>query len=177
MSVTRELHICCDRRVCILCYSLHLSSHSFVVRRQRSKCALAFLSLKFSPNLLLELKMVFDIKCAVASFIIADKNQNREIRKNAFDLMCYWFEEIPASELNRLDFHLLQDVLMNNINLHVKQDMVFNRLVEWFRHDETEREKYMVELLKLIRLKFIPSPVSFNEIHSREPNVHIFCSR
>lgn len=104
--------------------------------------------------------MGVDEECAEASSTAADKNQDREISKKTFDLMCHSFEDIPASELNLLNYHLLRDILKNTINLHAKQDMVFKRLVEWFRHDKAERRQHMVELLKLIRLEFMPSEVS-----------------
>lgn len=58
-----------------------------------------------------------------------------------------------------MDGRLLRAVLENNLKFCVKQELVFNRVAEWFRQDEVERGQHMVELLKLIRVEFIPSEV------------------
>lgn len=94
----------------------------------------------------------------LATFVAADKYNRLELRQKTFNYICETFEMLPTLKVDGLNWRLVQEILMND-NLRATELHLFDRLLEWFREDETGREQHMVELLKLIRLEFLPSQV------------------
>lgn len=97
---------------------------------------------------------------SISTLMVADKYCIADLRQRALDFICGSFEKVPATDIQRLDFRLLHEVLKND-NIEATEELVFKRLMEWFQEEETEREKHMPELLQLVRLEQIPSEVPF----------------
>lgn len=94
----------------------------------------------------------------VDAFTFADKYGLADLRLKAFDLICDKFEKVPSAEIQKLDHRLLEEVLKCN-EIKGPEGLVFDRLMEWFQNNEEERERYMPQLLELIRLEYITQKV------------------
>lgn len=90
----------------------------------------------------------------VDAFMVSDKYCYADIRRKAFDLICDSFEILPSAEIQNLDHRLLEEVLKSD-EINGPEGLVFVRLMEWFQNNEEERERYMSQLLELIRLQHI----------------------
>lgn len=94
---------------------------------------------------------------AVSTLKIADEHCLADLRKQALDLICDNFSEVPAIQCQQLSYSLLRELLKNGNfgNLHV------TRLLEWFQYDEDGRCEHMPELIKLIQWDQLTQQVSF----------------
>lgn len=90
----------------------------------------------------------------------ADKYSDANLRQKAFDLICSSFEKVSSDYIQKLDYRMLQEVLKCD-RLNATEELVCNRLVEWFQNNENDRDQYMAELLKLIRLERLSHQVRF----------------
>lgn len=98
---------------------------------------------------------------SVDTLIIADKYSDVGLRQRALDLICESFETVPMQDIQRLGHELMQELLKCD-KIQAPEELVFKRLFEWFKKNEEERKKHMPEMLKLIRLEYVPSQVCFS---------------
>lgn len=96
----------------------------------------------------------------VDAFVAADKYGYADVRRKAFNLICHSFEKLSSAEIQKLDDRLLQEVLKCD-EIKATEEFVFNQLVEWCQNKGNDCERYMPELLKLVRLEHLSHQVRF----------------
>lgn len=128
---------------------------------------LKFLAIASSVHLdLLEEKCcrLYDDKLGVTNcigtLVVADRYSKVGLRQRALDVVCEFFEMVRTEDIQKLDNRLLQEILKSD-KIHATEELVFKRLMEWLDCEGDERKQYMAELLKHIRLEYIPTQVSF----------------
>lgn len=99
-------------------------------------------------------------KLNVSTLMVADKYCVADLHQRALDFICGSFERVPTADIQRLDYQLLHKILKCD-KIDAREELVFKRLLEWLQNEESERGKHMPELLKLIRLEYIPLKVRF----------------
>lgn len=95
-----------------------------------------------------------------ATWRIADKFNNADLRLKAFDVVCESFDDVPAVEIQELEYRLFLEILKSD-KIQATEKFVFDRLLDWMKYEESDREKHMPELLELIQLQYIPPQVCF----------------
>lgn len=90
--------------------------------------------------------------------IIANKYDCESVRKEAINMICEFFENVPLEDIQKLDNILLLD-LLNHAEMKSNGDLCAIHLLNWFGFDEVERSKYMPELLKAVQLKQVSAEV------------------
>lgn len=95
---------------------------------------------------------------SVDTLLIADKCNNANLRRWALDLICESFEVVPLAHFGRLESRLLQTILVCD-KISATEECVLQRLLEWFQLKERYRKQFMPDLLKMVRLEYIPSQV------------------
>lgn len=118
----------------------------------------------------------------VDAFIAADKYGYADVRQKAFDLICCSFENLSSAEIQKMDHQLLRGVLKCH-RINATEELVFNQLVEWCQNEGNDREQYMPELLKRIRLEHLSHQVRFanhfqyfSPVHSTLNQFTLICS-
>lgn len=104
------------------------------------------------------------INNCVNTLIIANKYNWTHLCQRAFHLICENFENVPTTEIQKLDHRILQEILKCD-ELKANEQLVCKRLFEWFQYNENERAQYMSDMLRSIRLELIPYQVRF-QFHS-----------
>lgn len=94
----------------------------------------------------------------INTLMIADKYSNVSLRQKAFDVVCESFETVPEADIQQLEHRLLLEILECD-KIQATEECVLQRVLKWFQIDMSEREQHMSELLKLIRLEYIPLQV------------------
>lgn len=97
---------------------------------------------------------------AVNTLMIADRYSNLISRQKAFDVVCESFETLPETDIQQLEHRLLLEILKCD-EIQATEECVLQRVLKWFQIEMGEREQHMPELLKLIRLEYIPLQVRF----------------
>lgn len=95
---------------------------------------------------------------AVDILLVADKYSKRDLRKSALDKICSSFQMVPTGDIETIDYQLMQELLRSD-KIQAPEELVFERLLKWYGANESGRDRYMPEMLKLIRLEYIPSQV------------------
>lgn len=101
-----------------------------------------------------------DLRNCADALIVADRYSFEHLRQRALDLICGGLDNYPTEEVQKLDYHLFQEVLKCD-KIQATEELIFERLMEWFHYNEAERKPHMPKLLKLIRLKLITTQVRF----------------
>lgn len=99
------------------------------------------------------------VESCVDKFLTADKFRLTDLRSKALKFICEHFEDVPVEDIQQIDEKNLQDVLSND-EILAPETIVVDRLIQWITKNETEGKKIDSNLLKLVRLKHIPSTVS-----------------
>lgn len=94
----------------------------------------------------------------VATLSLADKYSFGQLRANALALVCANFERISSTDISKLDGNIFGDILKQD-QIEAPETKIFNYLVGWAKQNETEGTNYMPQLLKSIRLDFMPGEV------------------
>lgn len=95
---------------------------------------------------------------AVDTLLIADKYNEFDLRLQTLNFICESLEMVPSTDVQRLNYRLLREILQSD-NIQATEEFVFKRLCEWFENNGAEREIYMPQLLRLIRLENIQTKV------------------
>lgn len=74
----------------------------------------------------------------VDTLMIADKYGNAELHQRALDFVCGAFEMVPTTEIQKLEYRLLFEILKCD-KIQANEELVFNRLLEWFQREEGTR--------------------------------------
>lgn len=102
-----------------------------------------------------------DATNAIATWVIADKFNNANLCQKAFGFVCESFEDVPAAEIQELEHRLLLQFLKSD-KIRASEEFVLDRLLDWMKYKESDREQHMPELLRLIQLKRISPQVCFS---------------
>lgn len=95
---------------------------------------------------------------AVNTLLAADRYSKIGLRQAALNIIYESFERVPTMDIQTLGHLLLEEILKHD-KIQAPEELVFERLLEWYRNDKTVRTPRMSELLKLIRLEYIPPEV------------------
>lgn len=92
------------------------------------------------------------------TLLVAERYRYSYLRKQTFDFICESFESIPLTEIHAFDPELLEEVLKSE-KLKANADVIYNRLLEWHRKSESERNEHIHRLMNLIQLQHFPPQV------------------
>lgn len=94
----------------------------------------------------------------VEALMIADKYSHADLRQKALKFVSGSFENVPATDVHKLDPRIFQDLLKSE-KIQATEELVFTRLMEWFHSNEVDHKTFMSQLLKLIRLDLMTEKV------------------
>lgn len=97
---------------------------------------------------------------SVATWMIADKFNNANLCETALTTICEAFEKVPAMDIHELQYRFILEILKSD-KIQATEKFVFDRLLNWMEYKESDRQQHMPELLKLVRLAYIPTQVRF----------------
>lgn len=98
------------------------------------------------------------VQNCVETLSLADKYSFGQLKANALALVCANFERISSTDISKLDGDILGDILKQD-QIEAPETKIFSYLVEWAKKNETEEVNYMPQLLKAIRLDYMPGEV------------------
>lgn len=91
---------------------------------------------------------------AVQTLSIADKFNLSDLRQQAFGLVCEMFDTIPSTDVQQIDYRFLEQILSSD-NVQASEETIFKGLMDWYAYSKVDREKFMENLLKCIRVKHV----------------------
>lgn len=97
------------------------------------------------------------------TLVLADRYCFKELRKNALEMVSAKYEEIPTADILLINASLFGELLKSD-RIKAPETVIFNSLLEWANEGGIERASCLPELLKLIRLEFIPGEVISKQI-------------
>lgn len=102
---------------------------------------------------------ILNCENCVSQYITADSLSLSIWKTKTFELICQKFKQISTQEWRRLNSTQFLNVLKSN-TIEAPEEMVFTKLKEWVESDDSERSKYVPELMKYIQLNRIDGNVS-----------------
>lgn len=99
----------------------------------------------------------------VETFSLADKYSLTDLREKSLDFICEHFEAVAAGQLQEVGLQYFCEFFKCD-RIHALEEHIFQRLIQWVDFDEEARSKYVPELLNLINLKKIATPVRLRRI-------------
>lgn len=105
------------------------------------------------------LQKKLSVESCAKTLTLAVKYSFGQLITNALTLMAANFEKIPPAEIVQLDGNIFGDILKQD-RIQTPETNIFDCLVKWLRTNQTDRAKFMPDLLKAIRLEHMPGEVS-----------------
>lgn len=100
------------------------------------------------------------IESCVETFLNADKFHLNDLRSKALKFICSHFGAVPIDDILRIDEKNFHEVLKYD-EITAAETVVFDALVQWINENGSRAVEIARDLLKLIRLDYIPTKVSY----------------
>lgn len=101
-------------------------------------------------------------KCSLRIFLTAEMYSFKALEKKSLKFICNFFNEVSkTSDFNEISFKSLEMILDSDERFNVTEEENFEAAMKWVYYNRYEREKFIPNILKLIRLPQIDQTVEF----------------